>query len=134
MTTTFALFVLLRSQGVSLVMSTYVPVLLAAAIVTVLELKFPHRSEWRPPVSEIKTDLVFMEKGAEERVVPYGPSRAAAVISPVQGFAYGRLFAPTSRNDHSGRTRAVNPNELFVLFGHCSATAAYSPIASSAKR
>ena len=60
MTTTFAVFALLRSQGASLVMSTYVPVLLAAAIVTVLELKFPHRSEWCPPVSEIKTDLEFM--------------------------------------------------------------------------
>jgi sterol desaturase/sphingolipid hydroxylase (fatty acid hydroxylase superfamily) len=60
MTATFALFALLRSQGVSLVLSTYVPVLAAAAVVTMLELKFPHRSEWRPPLSEIKTDLEFM--------------------------------------------------------------------------
>jgi sterol desaturase/sphingolipid hydroxylase (fatty acid hydroxylase superfamily) len=60
MTTTFALFAFLRSQGASLVISTYVPVLLAAVMVTILELKRPHRSEWRPPVSEIKTDLGFM--------------------------------------------------------------------------
>jgi ornithine lipid hydroxylase len=60
MTMTFALFALSRGQGVSLLISTYVPVLLAAAMVTILELKFPHRSEWRPPVSEIRTDLEFM--------------------------------------------------------------------------
>jgi sterol desaturase/sphingolipid hydroxylase (fatty acid hydroxylase superfamily) len=60
MTTTFALFAVMRAQGATLVTSTYVPVLLAAAAVAVLELKFPHRSEWRPPVSEIKTDLGFM--------------------------------------------------------------------------
>ena len=29
-------------------------------MVTLLELKFPHRAEWRPPVSEVKTDLGFM--------------------------------------------------------------------------
>ena len=56
-TTTFALFAWLRAQGVSLVVSTYVPVLLAAGLVTLLELRFPHRSAWRPPLSEIKTDL-----------------------------------------------------------------------------
>ncbi len=60
MTMTFALFALLRGGGASLVTSTYLPVLLAAAMVTLLELKFPHRAEWRPPVSEIKTDLGFM--------------------------------------------------------------------------
>lgn len=60
MTTTFGLFGLLRMQGASLVTSTYVPVLLAAAIITMLELKWPHRSEWRPPASEIQTDLGFM--------------------------------------------------------------------------
>ena len=48
-TTTFVLFAVLRSQGVSLIVSTYVPVLFAATIVTVLELMFPHRAEWRPP-------------------------------------------------------------------------------------
>ena len=59
-TMTFGLFALLRSAGASLIVSTYVPVLLAAAVVTLLELKFPHRAEWRPPVSEVKTDLGFM--------------------------------------------------------------------------
>jgi sterol desaturase/sphingolipid hydroxylase (fatty acid hydroxylase superfamily) len=56
----FAIFAGLQSHGVSLIVSTYVPVLFAAAAVTVLEFMFPNRTAWRPPVSEIKTDLVFM--------------------------------------------------------------------------
>ena len=60
MTMTFVLFAWLHGQGAPLVISTYVPVLFAAAVVTILELRFPHRAEWRPPVSEIKTDLEFM--------------------------------------------------------------------------
>jgi len=60
MTATFAVFALMRAAGAPLVASTYVPVLLAAALVTILELRFPHRQDWRPPVSEVKTDLGFM--------------------------------------------------------------------------
>ncbi len=60
MTATFALFALFRQQGASLVASTYIPVLLAAGVVTLLELKLPHRAEWRAPASEVKTDLAFM--------------------------------------------------------------------------
>jgi sterol desaturase/sphingolipid hydroxylase (fatty acid hydroxylase superfamily) len=60
MTATFVLFGLMRNHGLSLVVSTYVPVLLAASAVTILELIFPHRSEWRPPISEVTTDLSFM--------------------------------------------------------------------------
>jgi sterol desaturase/sphingolipid hydroxylase (fatty acid hydroxylase superfamily) len=59
-TATFGLFALMRAYGASLLASTYVPVLFAATVVTVLELNFPHRSEWRPPISEIRTDLGFM--------------------------------------------------------------------------
>jgi sterol desaturase/sphingolipid hydroxylase (fatty acid hydroxylase superfamily) len=60
MTTTFAVFAAMRASGAPLVVSTYVPVLLAAALVTILELRFPHRAEWRPPLSEVRTDLGFM--------------------------------------------------------------------------
>src|SRR6188474_2008561 len=56
----FALFALLQDQGVSLVLSTYAPVLLTAALVTLLELRYPHRVEWQPPAGEVRTDLVFM--------------------------------------------------------------------------
>jgi sterol desaturase/sphingolipid hydroxylase (fatty acid hydroxylase superfamily) len=56
----FAMFAWLQSQGVSLIASTYLPVIFAATAVTLLELAFPNRTAWRPPGAEIKTDLVFM--------------------------------------------------------------------------
>ena len=56
----FAMFAWLQSREISLLASTYIPVLFAAAAVTILELAFPNRAAWRPPPSEIKTDLVFM--------------------------------------------------------------------------
>ena len=56
----FAMFAWLQSQGISLIASTYLPVIFAAAAVTLLELAFPNRTAWRPPAAEIKTDLVFM--------------------------------------------------------------------------
>jgi sterol desaturase/sphingolipid hydroxylase (fatty acid hydroxylase superfamily) len=56
----FGLFAFLQFEGVSLILSMYIPVLLTAAVVTWLELRFPYRAEWRPPTSEVRTDLVFM--------------------------------------------------------------------------
>jgi sterol desaturase/sphingolipid hydroxylase (fatty acid hydroxylase superfamily) len=56
----FALFAALQWAGVSLVISTYVPVLATAAIVAALESAIPHRAEWRPPSDEVRTDLTFM--------------------------------------------------------------------------
>jgi hypothetical protein len=49
MAATFALFALMCTAGAPLV-----PVIFAAAAVTLLELRFPHRPEWRPRTSEIK--------------------------------------------------------------------------------
>jgi len=60
LTLTFSLFALLRAAGVPLVISTYLPVIIAAAIVTFLEWRFPHRTEWRPAATEVRTDLQFM--------------------------------------------------------------------------
>ena len=60
MTVVFVLFAWLRARGASLILSTYVPVLVAAGLVTALEMAFPYRVEWRPPSTEIKTDLAFM--------------------------------------------------------------------------
>ena len=59
-TAVFAMFAWFQSAGAPLIVSTYIPVLLAAGAVTVLELLFPHRTAWQPPAEEIKTDLVFM--------------------------------------------------------------------------
>lgn len=82
MLTTFALFAWLHSEGAPLVVSTYVPVLLAAVLVASLELTFPHRSTWRPPMSEIKTDLEFMT------IVQLG-------FPPLMGFLFAyALIAP----------------------------------------
>ena len=60
MTFAFALYALLQWIGASLIVSTYVPVLATAALVTALESAFPHRAEWRPPSGEVRTDLTFM--------------------------------------------------------------------------
>jgi sterol desaturase/sphingolipid hydroxylase (fatty acid hydroxylase superfamily) len=56
----FGLFAWLQSQGVSLLASTYAPIVLAAIAVTLLELRFPYRLAWRPPSDEVRLDLVFM--------------------------------------------------------------------------
>jgi len=60
MTLAFGLFALLQRTGAPLVVSTYVPVLVTAALVTALESAFPHRADWRPPGGEVRTDLTFM--------------------------------------------------------------------------
>ena len=60
MTLAFALFALLQTGGASLIVSTYVPVLVTAVLVAAFESAFPHRAEWRPPGDEVRTDLTFM--------------------------------------------------------------------------
>jgi sterol desaturase/sphingolipid hydroxylase (fatty acid hydroxylase superfamily) len=60
MTFVFASFALLQRAGSSLIVSTYVPVLLTAALMTALESTLPHRRQWQPPGAEVKTDLTFM--------------------------------------------------------------------------
>ena len=56
----FALFAILQFAGVSLIFSTYVPVIATAVMVAALESAIPHRAEWRPPSREVRTDLTFM--------------------------------------------------------------------------
>ena len=55
-----ALHISLSVAGVSLVYSTYIPVLLAAASVTLLEMYFPYRDCWKPKISEVKNDSSYM--------------------------------------------------------------------------
>jgi len=59
-TITFGLFASLQAVGAPLVVSTYLPVLFAAGVVALLEARFPHRAEWRPPPREVTVDLQFM--------------------------------------------------------------------------
>lgn len=54
------LHVSLSVAGVSLVYSTYIPVLLAAATITILEMCFPYRDCWKPRVSDVKNDSSYM--------------------------------------------------------------------------
>lgn len=56
----FALFAALQGSGAPLVVSTYLPILATAAVVTWMELRFPHRSEWLPERATVATDLTFM--------------------------------------------------------------------------
>ncbi len=60
MTLAFVLFAVFQWYGASLIFSTYVPVLITAALVTWLESRLPHRTEWRPVTGEVETDLTFM--------------------------------------------------------------------------
>ena len=50
----------LQATGLSLVLSTYTPVLLAAVAISLLEIYFPHRDNWMPKRSEILNDSAFM--------------------------------------------------------------------------
>jgi len=56
----FGLFAALQGAGAPLVVSTYVPILVTAAVITWMELRFPHRGEWLPAKGEVATDLTFM--------------------------------------------------------------------------
>lgn len=56
----FGLFAALQVSGAPLVVSTYLPILVTAGVVTWLESRFPHRAEWVPEQSEVRTDLAFM--------------------------------------------------------------------------
>lgn len=60
MTAAYATFALLRAAGASLVVSTYVPILTTAALVTAAERWRPFRRDWVPPRSEVRIDLAFM--------------------------------------------------------------------------
>jgi sterol desaturase/sphingolipid hydroxylase (fatty acid hydroxylase superfamily) len=60
MSSAFAVFAALMRLEVPLSACTYLPVVMVAVLVTLLELRFPHRREWRPAPSEVATDLGFM--------------------------------------------------------------------------
>lgn len=56
----FGLFAALQSAGLSLVASTYIPIVATALVIILLEIRFPYRLDWRPPGGEVRTDLVFL--------------------------------------------------------------------------
>jgi sterol desaturase/sphingolipid hydroxylase (fatty acid hydroxylase superfamily) len=56
----FVLFAVFQALDAPLTISTYVPILVTAAVVTGLEARNPHRREWAPAGDEVRTDLAFM--------------------------------------------------------------------------
>jgi sterol desaturase/sphingolipid hydroxylase (fatty acid hydroxylase superfamily) len=60
MVSAYAMFAALQAAGVSLVLSTYIPILISAAVITTIERVFPYRPDWQPPAGEVLTDLTFM--------------------------------------------------------------------------
>jgi sterol desaturase/sphingolipid hydroxylase (fatty acid hydroxylase superfamily) len=60
MASAYGLFAALRAAGMSLAVSTYLPILMTAALVTALERVMPYRRDWQPPVSDVATDMGFM--------------------------------------------------------------------------
>lgn len=60
MTGAFGLFAGLQFAGLSLALSTYLPIVAAALAILLLEIRFPYRLDWRPAGGEVKTDLLFM--------------------------------------------------------------------------
>ena len=54
------LHLIISVAGVPLVYSTYIPVLLAAVSVTLLEIYFPYRDAWKPNTTDVINDSSFM--------------------------------------------------------------------------
>ena len=48
------------ARGIALPVSTYIPVIMGALVITWLEFFIPYRHEWRPPAGEVKNDIVYM--------------------------------------------------------------------------
>ena len=56
----FGLFAALAAQGLHVTPASYIAVLAGAGLVTVHELKWPCRAEWRPGLREVSADTLFM--------------------------------------------------------------------------
>jgi sterol desaturase/sphingolipid hydroxylase (fatty acid hydroxylase superfamily) len=50
----------LRTQGIALPWAMYLPAFAGAALVTMLELNFPHRRAWQPDRTTVANDLAYM--------------------------------------------------------------------------
>ncbi len=48
------------SWGISLQLSTYVPIFFVAGAITLLELYFPYLQQWKPNIKDIKNDAMYM--------------------------------------------------------------------------
>jgi sterol desaturase/sphingolipid hydroxylase (fatty acid hydroxylase superfamily) len=73
----FVLFVLLERAGVPLTLSSYLPVAVAAGLITLHEIVLPHRAAWKPGRAEIANDATFLV--AVQILVPFLLSLIAAL-------------------------------------------------------
>ena len=60
MAAAFAVYAVLPSTGVLLVVSAYVAAVLSAGTVTLLEFVIPYQRSWQPKWDDVKNDLLFM--------------------------------------------------------------------------
>lgn len=65
----FALFWASSQGGAPFILAAYAAGLLAAALVTLHEIKLPYRRSWRPSVAEVRADALFML--AVQAALPY---------------------------------------------------------------
>ena len=56
----FLLFAAMVDGGLSVTVASYIAGLAGAALVTLHELKFPYRNQWRPDFAELRADVLFM--------------------------------------------------------------------------
>ena len=82
-------FAAMLSAGAPLVAATYLPVLVAAIAIVLLELRFPERLEWRPRRSDVAADAAFMI------FVQIGLPRLLAVAAIVAIAAWMHAQAPS---------------------------------------
>ena len=56
----FVLYAVLIAAGWSVILASYISLLMGAALITLHEIKLPYREEWKPNVEEISADTLFM--------------------------------------------------------------------------
>ncbi|HEY6507526.1 MAG TPA: sterol desaturase family protein [Vicinamibacterales bacterium] len=56
----FVQFVALRALGAPLALSTYVPIVVTALLVALLEVRYPNREAWQPSLEDLRTDFSFL--------------------------------------------------------------------------
>lgn len=106
----FALHYVLKDMGAELFVATYVPALIAAALVTLAEWLSPARLQWHPNKSDIANDLSFMVM--VQLVLPPALSllAALALVDPIRSLN----LVPNSWWPHDW---PIAVQGLLILFG-----------------
>ena len=85
----FLLYTTLTAAGWSVILASYAAVLTGAALVTLHEIRWPYRSEWRPSSGEVRADVSFMV--AVQVALPYLLS-VTLVLGLAKGLKAGGLI------------------------------------------